>query len=91
MYLYLIICLETSKDHEDWKNGQCALYLPAHRERKEDAEVHDEDRPVDRDVEHLGEGAEERQHARACRRQPGRKRHMSGERVVAKGPRERHA
>jgi len=46
------------------------LDLPAHRERKEHEEVHDEDRPVHRHVEHRREGAEQRNQRCARRGEP---------------------
>lgn len=52
------------------KEKKYALYLPPHRECKQDAEVQNEDGPVDRDVECGAERAEDREECRAGRGQP---------------------
>ena len=44
-----------------------SLNLTAHSESEKDKEVYEKDGPVNRDVEHLEEGAEQGDKCRACR------------------------
>lgn len=52
--------------------------LAAHRDKGEDAKVHDQDRPEDGDVKHGNEGGNESKRARLCRAVPARRGNAGG-------------
>ena len=67
---------EENESGEVWESGEHSLYLSAHRQREQNEEVDDENRPVDRDVERLRERAEQCNKRRTGRRQPTENHHI---------------
>lgn len=68
IYLYLTICLRKFDVSENTGYERVnILYLTPHRQRKQYTEIHDQDRPVNGDVKHIGCGEQERDNDSARR------------------------